>query len=727
MATKIRYVSSIDKDYLLPPSAPRRYTNSMIGYFAFAFSILAVLISHFAFAPLPFVGPLFRLLITHNAVEEYGQKMMTLWFEGYGIVFAIAGFAAWHFMNWATPAITRQVYLRGNRLEDGPKVLGVLDKEWSGEERGEIALIRKGETDWNYDESGGSKLTKDIFIPESVLELSTVIRGEAGSGKSVVLNRLIRETIKNRHKLILHSVKGDEIKMLHEHTRFYLVEPWRKNGGYAIDFLSLCIADDTADQNARIRTLVDSFNPSKGGGKSDFFDKGAASVIEAIVRAAIAKKKTEGNENLGLEEIVELWNSFNVSAEKTTEGGDESETLKKIKDFVGQYNPSATIYVDPQNPKTSLSVLASCIEIIRKFEVLSSFWKGKKTLDIRQWVNAENDRRTILLVNSNVYSDVADAYISAFINLITTLLIDVSYEPKGKIYFALDEFPQLRSIDIDTFLKLPDVGRGKGVRVVVALQRTSQIKESFNKDGQSFCGAFQNKIWARCSTDDLEIMGDDLGKKDVLEHSVSISYSGGGKTTARKETEKQVQVANPHELQNELGPQKDGKTFKGVRVLFKFSNLEVVPVITMPPVEFPKKMKIGKTAGGAASSGKGKVSEEESGRDGGKGKSEERADELEFRLVEGSPQAHDELDPPTVECESGDDPLVDSTKEAALHAFDHSGTAGVLSATLEIADSMASNGQAATQAPVAVLEEGETGSSLKKKLAAKAKGIEYDR
>ncbi|MCP5934058.1 hypothetical protein NL369_28495, partial [Klebsiella pneumoniae] len=88
--------------------------------------------------------------------------------------------------------------------------------------------------------------------------------------------------------------------------------------------------------------------------------------------------------------------------------------------------PTSSMYIDPKNEKTSLCVLASVIEIMRKFESLSKFWnenaidlktKEKRVFDIQEWINKKKDRKVIILSNSNMFGDVANSYISAFINL----------------------------------------------------------------------------------------------------------------------------------------------------------------------------------------------------------------------------------------------------------------------------------------------------------------------
>lgn len=505
-------------------------------------------------------------------------------------------------MRFFTKPISRQEHLAGNYLDDTPQVLDNLRNDFNkGRPKTDLALLRKG--DVVYFDKKKTIIKETLYYPQEFLELSSVIRGEAGAGKSVLLNRIIKETIDNNHKAIIHSIKGDEIKMLHGYCDFYLIEPWNKTRGYAIDFLNLVVNSDHEKEKASIRTFVNSFNKVQNG-KADFFDKGATAVIEAIVRKVVTTSKTNGRCTATLEDIVNQWNDFQVQDVDTTidpnddlqaksELDKNQDQLQIIKDFLTKWNKSATIYVDPSNAKTSLCVLASCIEVIRKFEVLGSFWQGRKTLDIRKWVNTKpsKDRKVIILVNSNKFADVADCYISAFINLIVSEVIEESYQVPWQLHFLLDEFPQLSSINLQEFLKLPDVGRGKGIRTKVALQRTDQIKASFNMDGDSFIGAFQNKIWCRMATSDLQSVEKELGKRDVREYTSSSNWNAQGKSISTKVTEKSINVVNVNDLQNILGPEvlKNEEGIKGVKVMFKFANNPRIAVVTMPPVQFPKR------------------------------------------------------------------------------------------------------------------------------------------
>ncbi len=494
---------------------------------------------------------------------------------------------------------------------------------------GRIALIRQGE--FNLNKQQGKifnpklKVKKTLYLPSQILELSFLIRGEAGAGKTVFLDRIMKETIDANHSVILHNVKGDELEKIAGYCSYYHIEPWTPNT-WEIDFLNLCADKNEQAEDTKIRTFVEAFSKVP----DDFFDKAGISVTEAIGRCAIkSNKDKEGKVIVGLEELNKIWQSFNVdeSLVKSVDMTDieqvkkvvqqESQQLRMINDFLKKWFPTSSMYIDPKNEKTSLCVLASVIEIMRKFESLSKFWKTnaidlktkkKRIFDIQDWINRKKDRKVIILSNSNMFGDVANSYISAFINLTTTQLIDSRYNPVKEIHFLLDEFVQLSSINLNNFLKLPDVGRGKKVRVKVAFQRTSQVSNTWKDfDAKSFASAFQNKIWARYADDDKDLIRHELGKQKLTVYKSSANYSAQGQSNSNQTETKLEDVVNIDSLQKELGPMKmlikDEKTGEflkdknsgivepltvGVCLLCNFSNCKSIAVIYFPFVNFEK-------------------------------------------------------------------------------------------------------------------------------------------
>ena len=619
MKKRIRIITSPRMDYLLSPSEYRRYSNQIFGYFSAIFAMTLYAASKFFFYEDNFFSLAYDVFVAKNQSVINEIRLGMFYLKTMLCVFPSVAIA-YYGMIFFTKPTNRQTIANGNFIDDSEEVFENIAKDFrqSGLDN-KLCLIRKDEPNTNRTPTFFKKkpsIPYNIYLPKRVCELSWIYRGEAGAGKTVVLDRAVIEAIDAGHKVVLHNIKGDEFDKLNGYCPFYLVEPWNKKAGYAINFMQLLARENEQDRNAYIYTFVRSFC-KKNSKSDDFFHDGAIEVIFAIVKKVVEDNLAGGKCKAKLADIVNLWVSFQASIEdseidQTSEAAmrkkaaEKEGSLQKVKNILIEKNSTQADLIDVENAKTSLCILATATKTIKKFQVLADFWGNReeeKSLDLIEWLNNPKSRQVLMLSNSNTYVAEAEAYISAVINLLTVFVINPEYKPKSEVHFILDEFPQLSAIDLKTFMKLPDVGRGKGIRVKIALQRTSQIKEIFNMDGASFAGAFQNKIWARMATDDFEMIAKELGKQTVIETQSSNNFNATGASGSSKTSEKERDVCNPADLQNELGPIEVNREFKGVRVLMKFSNVNRVLVATFPPVSFPKRYKPAKiksVAGGSS-------------------------------------------------------------------------------------------------------------------------------
>ena len=613
MMKKVRIISSPQQDYLLSPDEFRRYSNHMIGWFLVSFAVLFYAMQAvFFFEGKHYFFKIAAAMLSKDREKLEGVFLGMFYFKALAC-FALSAIPAWYLMQAMTKPVARSQVVSGNILDNSPEVFTHLAQDFSHHELDKsIALLRKEDSDLNGFTK--NKLRPyDIFIPRKILELSWIVRGEAGGGKTVFLDRVMKETIDAGHKVILHNIKGDEFEKLKGYCPFYLIEPWNRNAGYAINFMQLLARKREEDRNAYIYAFVNSFF-GKASKTDAFFHESAIEVVFALVKKVVEDSLTEKDGKLtctaGLQDIVNLWVSFQAvePAPETLTSANAMQmlvqqnqgSLEKIKRLLQEKNPTQADLIDVNNPKTSLCILATCTKTVKKFEVLAKFWGGRektKSLDLVKWLNDRKDRNVILLSNSNLYVAEAEAYISAIVNLMTMFLINPEYKPTSEVHFILDEFPQLSAIDLKQFMKLPDVGRGKRVRVKIAMQRTSQIKETFGVDSASFAAAFQNKVWARFATDDFDQVRQEMGKQQVREFQQSVNFTAQGRSSSSKTQTKEQDVINPNDLQNELGPiaTKNGN-FLGVRLLMKFSNFNRVAVATFPPVQFPERFKVRQVA-----------------------------------------------------------------------------------------------------------------------------------
>jgi hypothetical protein len=117
---------------------------------------------------------------------------------------------------------------------------------------------------------------------------------------------------------------------------------------------------------------------------------------------------------------------------------------------------------------------------------LSNAWGNvpkEKRFSINSWLNDENDRRSILVLQGNGrYAELARAYIQGIISTLSATITSPNFTEshKRKIWFFIDEFPQLG--ELKNFATILETGRSKGVRVVLGTQDISQIKSIYGQD-----------------------------------------------------------------------------------------------------------------------------------------------------------------------------------------------------------------------------------------------------
>jgi hypothetical protein len=602
---RIRIISSPRLDHTLGASEWRRYSNAILAWNVFLFAFLFLFFQSFIFYHEEFFRITFAII--SGKQEIVSDLKLPVYYTKLLFCFAIS-FGPSHWLSKIlTKPIRRIEILEGNFLDSDGEVFQNLSSDFVAKKLDDsIRLIKKGEPDFNLSQPPYKKLKTikhDIFLPKSILELSWIVRGEAGSGKTVFTDRIVKETIEAGHKVVLHNIKGDEFTKLNGYCNFYLIEPWNEHAGYAINFLSLVARKKEEDRNAYIYSFVKSF--CKQEKANVFFSDSALEVMYAIVKKVVEDEMQKPAYKATLKNIVDLWVSFNADTAEAEIDltspqamkkvlDNKIQSLEKIKKVLLEKNPTQADLIDSNNAKTSLCILATCTKTLKKFEVLSKFWGDReltKSLDLEKWLANPRDRKVLMLSNSNLYVAEAEAYISAVINLMTMFVINTEYKPVSELHFILDEFVQLSSIDLKQFMKLPDVGRGKQVRTKVVLQRTSQIKEVFDVDPQYFASAFQNKVWARMATDDFPLINAELGKQKVRVYKSSANSNKDGISKTDSNEEKMEDVINPSDIQKELGPVEFNGKFQGVKVLLNLSQFKRIPIAIFPPVEFPKKRK----------------------------------------------------------------------------------------------------------------------------------------
>jgi len=256
-----------------------------------------------------------------------------------------------------------------------------------------------------------------------------------------------------------------------------------------------------------------------------------------------------------------------------------------LKQFALDYNPNAARLLNQPDSKTTLSILTTFQTHMRIVSVLAEAWPdgGAKRFSIREWLHNPTAHRPLILQHDPGYPDLSRIWIGSLLGLLASAVGSPTLREsrERRIWLFLDEFPQLPPVkNFPTFLEL---GRSKGIAVVIGAQDTAQIKAVYGENqAKSWFAMTGTKIITRVNVSETaEDLSRLIGDQEV-ERPFRSTSRREGRHSVTDSVERQIRrVVTPSELATRLGPAK-----RGVRVLFVGLGADVyeldLPYISMP-------------------------------------------------------------------------------------------------------------------------------------------------
>ena len=399
--------------------------------------------------------------------------------------------------------LTGDVYQKGSKfctLESFNKNIDkymneeyLLSKDIKCKEVFKIPMMHLSKEDPQYQEK-----IEDLKIARISLATALCIMGAPGQGKSVLINQIIKQTPKESKQIII-DVKGEFVEKHFDDKADILICP---SDIRSVRFNLVNLLHSKIDTGIIAETLVADDKQSS----DPHFVSAARGVMEAILIYA-AKR------NLSNKSIYKL-----VS--------DPIELKKILRDeeaklLAGQF----LFFTDGGEPsketKSTLSTLARKAKILQYLAYMDDLDTEKIYLD--QWVKNRNGGKLFLLATDNLSKIFAPLYgvISSY--LISTLL-DQEDSTDKDYYFIFDELPRLGKVLGENLEKALAVGRSKGIKVLMAMQSYSQIKDKYGeKEAESILDTtnsfiiFKNNYGAQF----LEKL---FGKTTVIRNNESFSF-----------------------------------------------------------------------------------------------------------------------------------------------------------------------------------------------------------
>ncbi len=363
-----------------------------------------------------------------------------------------------------------------------------------------------------------------------------LIVGSVGGGKTQTMLHLIDEALSRGDGLLVLDTKGDMMGGLPADGDPLLVAPHDQRS-----LVWDVAADCSIKQDAR--ELAARFIPPS----SDPMWSQAAQ--EILVACIVYLQSTRGKE----------WGWGDLQRVVTADVG-------TLAAYAKDHNPNALRLLDQPESKTTLSILTTFQTHMQIVSVLAEAWSdpSARRFSIRNWLHHPTRYRPLILQHDPGYPELSRIWIGSMLGLLASAVGSptLAESRERRVWLFLDEFPQLPPIkQFPTFLEL---GRSKGVAVVIGAQDTAQIRAVYGQDqAKSWFGMTGTKIITRINASEAaEDISRLIGEQEV-ERRTKSSTQSGGKSSVTESTQREMRrVITASEIGSRLGPTKDG-----VRVL----------------------------------------------------------------------------------------------------------------------------------------------------------------
>ena len=397
------------------------------------------------------------------------------------------------------------------------------------------------------------------------------VLGAIGAGKTQVLRNILNSVIIRLRKgpedrLIIYDNKSDVTEGVPvDDDEMILLAPWDKRT-WAWDVAKDVLNDADAAEVAS-RLIPDSDDP--------FWANAARQVLISI----FAKLQREKGTNWS-------WVDVNKGI------GDDVAMVKAIT----AYNPTlAAPFKDPtskaaQNIVVTLATFASTIRYLTQAwdnidpVTNKEYEPGRviQKLSLREWaLSPEVERRVIVLQGNKRYSVLEKSYVQAIISALGGIMNspEMTDSKSRRIWMFLDEFPQLGKLD--NFAQYLEVGRSKGMCVLIGLQDLAQLREIYGKETAdvwaSICGTYL--VCKSQGVETIDWLIKFFGRKIVKTWSNSVSKQGNSKS----EQEKEREIVTAQDI---LGLKAEKL---GIRALLSLNDESGVYRLVWPYVTFKKR------------------------------------------------------------------------------------------------------------------------------------------
>lgn len=361
-----------------------------------------------------------------------------------------------------------------------------------------------------------------------------LVTGATGSGKSVVIRSWLRQILARGERIVLHDTKGDVLATMPVEDFVLLAPHDRRSAVWDV------AADVVTEEDAR--EFAAGIIPSS---HDPVWAAGARELLTGIV--VILQKCRKDN-----------WDWPALRNILTT-------PLPQLRELMVRHYPPAVRYMILDNgaaTRTTASFFATLdSHVVEIVQPLARAWNDaeKPRISARKFLLSEApDKRVLILQRASHLPALSTAWIGAFVRVAANLAVGPLLEDdtERRIWFLLDEFPQLGKLD--GFRQILEKGRSRGVCCVLGVQDLSQLSSLYGPDvTKTWIASIGTKIVCRTEVGAAAkmICEEWAGTRHVAWIERSWSHGpwklefGSQSTLSRQAQHRDVSVLQPAELQ----------------------------------------------------------------------------------------------------------------------------------------------------------------------------------
>ncbi len=424
--------------------------------------------------------------------------------------------------------------------------------------RGARALQRMGLSADPYTIAG-------VPYPERAETQHTIVSGTTGSGKTVLISDIVQQIRDRGERCVIYDKMGSYTRAFFDPDRDVLLNPLDARAPRWSPFFE---ARSPRDFDTMAAALIpqqkDTVDPFWVTAARQLFANGAG---------VLWAKGEERNKAL-VEHLLKT---------------DLSDLAKAMEGTVAQS------IVDPNNPKTALSVRAMLTANIGAMEVLSD---SGTPFSIREWVGNDRDggsRRDngfLFLTSRGDQHASLRGLISTWLEIAVNSMLSLEQDTGRRIWVILDELPTLHRVpSLQSGLA---ESRQFGGCFVLGVQVASALRDLYGKNGaetiSGLCGT--RVVFAAPDRDTAHWSAESLGRSEVEELSEGVSYGAdpyrdGVTLMPRRELQSLALPSEIMRLPNLSGYLKLPGPFPVARVKLRYVHRDAVAPAFKPAPDGP--------------------------------------------------------------------------------------------------------------------------------------------